>query len=407
MREQRPSVPAVWVAALGNFVLAAATGALFRWGTLHGLPWGLSFVRVRHAHSHLMYFGWVTPTLMLLMAASLPQDKRPRFHRLAGVTVLLGLLAYVPFLLFGYDPVPLGAARVPLATVAASLNMLAWYAFAWAYVHARRGFARSMARSLWDAAIASLVLASLGAWGRALLVALKLQDPFWETALVEWFLVLFSDGWLVLGVLAAAYAGLDPVPRAARWATIGVVLGLAPSALLGVPASLTPFRWRVVAGVGAAMVGMGLLTHVCVLWPRRGLWRLALAFLGVKALAELAAAWPGVAAWAEAQALRIPYLHVELLGFVTLGLIVAAHTTWHPTAERWVRLWAWAVGAVVASLIPLTGLWPPAWRGPWTSEVAWATALFAVVVGMLYTGEVAVRVLGGSRKTLAPREEIR
>ena len=35
-----------------------------------GLPGGLAYVNVRHAHSHLMFFGWVTPALMGLIAAT-------------------------------------------------------------------------------------------------------------------------------------------------------------------------------------------------------------------------------------------------------------------------------------------------------------------------------------------------
>ncbi len=59
-------------AALGCFILAGSTGALFRFGmALGGLPFGLDFGNVRDGHSHLMYFGWVTPALMALIATHL------------------------------------------------------------------------------------------------------------------------------------------------------------------------------------------------------------------------------------------------------------------------------------------------------------------------------------------------
>lgn len=50
-------VARIWKAALVGFIIAGATGSLMRFGMIHGYPAGLQFVNVRHAHSHLMYFG--------------------------------------------------------------------------------------------------------------------------------------------------------------------------------------------------------------------------------------------------------------------------------------------------------------------------------------------------------------
>lgn len=381
-------LPLAWVGALASFVLAAATGALFRWGAFRGLPWGLSFVHVRHAHSHLMYFGWVTPALMLLIAAGLAgTGDEPRFRRLAGAAVLAGLIAYVPFLLYGYEPVAVGRARMPLATIAASVNILIWYAFAWAYVRSRKRHVADTAVRLWDAGVAFMVVASLGAWGRALLVALRVEDPFWQDALVHWFLDLFSDGWFVLALLGVAYRVAPEGTTAPRWAVWVLVLGLPPTFLLGLPVAEVPPMARTVAAAGGIAVALSLLAHVRTLRPRLPKWRLPLAFLVLKALAELALAWPALALWAEAQGLRIPYLHWQLLGFVTLGLVVASEQVGWP-APYW-GYWAWAMGvvAVMLSLVPLTGLWPAAWRGVWAVQLAWAAAVFAAAVALAYTGE--------------------
>ncbi|MCS6826625.1 MAG: hypothetical protein NZ553_08445, partial [Caldilinea sp.] len=51
--------------ALAALTLAAWTGVLMRFGMIYGMPaWAQNFGAVRHAHSHLMYFGWVTLALM-------------------------------------------------------------------------------------------------------------------------------------------------------------------------------------------------------------------------------------------------------------------------------------------------------------------------------------------------------
>lgn len=391
METDRRQATLGWYAALGCFAIAGATGALFRFGLLYGLPTGLQLVNVRHAHSHLMYFGWATPALIALVSTHLARVQGcpdASFRRLTVAMAGLALLAYVPFLLYGYQPVPMGGARLPLATIAASLNILAWYAFAVQYLRVTRGWPRPFPVRLWDAGLVFLGLASLGAWGRAVLAALGAADPFWAAATVHLFLDLFSDGWFVLGLLGIAYALLPgPPPGGARRATALVVIGLPVTFLLGTPTALTPPAWRWVAGAGGVLVGLGLLWHVRLLWPRLGAgWRVALAFLGLKALGELGISVPAVAAWGEANGLRIPYLHWLLLGFVTLGLVAAAAQTWGEVVvpDRWA--FVAAVVVVQASLLPLTGLWPSAPAGRWAFVVAAWAGLLPVGVAAVMLG---------------------
>lgn len=402
MEGGRQPTPKLWFGALGCFVLAGTTGTLFRFGLLYGLPAGLSFINVRHAHSHLMYFGWVTPALMALVGTHLARQSgytRAHFSRVVIVVVGLALLAYVPFLLYGYQPAPVGGGRMPLASIAAALNIVAWYAFVIRYAQVTRGRPRPLPVRLWDAALAFLVLASLGAWGRAVLVTLRVDDPFWEAVLVHLFLDLFSDGWFVLGLLGVAYALLPgPSPDAARWATWLVVVGLPATFLLGVPLSLVPPVARWVAGAAGVLVGLGLLWHIVLLWPRLGRgWQIPLAFLALKAVGGLGDSLPSVAAWAEANGLRIPYLHWLLLGFVTLGLVEAAARTWGESAVRGRRGFTWGVLAVQASLLPLTGLWPPVLTGRWVFlGAAWmallpvGAAAFMLGHGLGRSAEIAV-----------------
>ena len=120
----------------------------------------------------------------------------------------------------------------------------------------------------------------------------------------------------------------------------------------------------------------GLLVAVAVLAPRvGGLWRVALGLLALKASGEVAvAAWPD-GGWAALPAYRILYLHLMLLGFVTLGLVAAARDTWGARATRGAGGMAVAVGLLLVSLVPLTPLWPSVWGGAW---VPWAVAACAL-----------------------------
>ncbi len=380
-----------WLSALFLFILAGSTGVLMRFGLLAGFPWGLQYTNVRHAHSHLMYFGWVTPALMGLMAAWLPAlTGRPlsprlqsRLRTVIGALLLLALGAYGAFLLYGYRPAQIGGLRLPLSTILASLNMIGWYMFIALYRQATRGAARISPLRLWDAALAFLVLASLGAWGVAVTAVFRIHDPLVSAILTHLFLDLFADGWFVLGVLGLASAA-NPAASRHPWAAKSeslLIMGLPVVFLLGIPTNLLPPFVRLIGSVGGLMVGLGLWGQIVVLW--RGAapsWRPALIFLALEATAALAITLPAIARWSDRANLRISYLHWLLLGFVTLGLVTAAQATW---GRPFVRGKGWLVTAVtllILTLIPLTNVWPAAWHGRWTMQLAAWAALGPVLV---------------------------
>ncbi len=380
----------LWLAALGCFVLAALTGALMRWALLVGMPGELQWDNVRHAHSHLMYFSWVTPALIALIAAHISQGGETARARgviwTGWLALLLGLMAYPFFLLYGYAPVPLGSARMPLATIISSLSIFVWYVFIALYARATRDMERTLALRFWDAALVFMVLASFGAWARAALVAMEIESPFLESAAVYLFLGEFSDGWFVLGVLGVAYALF---PRQHQGTAIMgrniMLVGLPVVFLLGVPLQVIIPGLRLIAGFGGILVAIGTLFNVIALWPSTNNhlgWRVAILFLGLKALAQWLATSPAVAMWAESVGLRMPYLHVLLLGFVTLALVSGAEMTWWPRPRP---LSFWMTGAIVlmlASLLPITRVWPAAWGGRWTLEFAAVTSLVPALVAI-------------------------
>lgn len=388
MEKDRCSLRWVWLSALALFILAGTTGALYRFGMLYGLPAGLQLQNVRHAHSHLMYMGWVTPVLMALITARLPAETRRQLPRALpwtiGITLLFALAVYPAFLAYGYEVVEIGDSRLPLAAILSSFNILAWYAFGMLYLRATWNVPRSRPLRLWDAAIGALVLASVGAWARGLVMGMGLESRFLSAATVYLFLDMFAEGWFVLALLGLLYAAY---PRASSLSSLGsrlLVIGLPVTFLLSVPASFMPSWLRIVAGAGGVMVALGLLVHVITLWPHAShfWWRVPLGFLALKALAELGGSVPAIMSWALGAGLRIPYLHVLLLGFVSLGLFAAVRDTWGQESVPG-QYWMIAVVALlIASLLPLTGLWPSALAGRWTLVAAAWIAVGPVVVAI-------------------------
>ncbi len=325
---------------------------------------GFRLTDIRHAHSHLMYFGWVTPVLFALIAgvvqAHLQRDLDRRIRWIIGATFIAALLAYPFFLLYGYRPVDLGVVSMPLSVIAASLNMLVWYAFIIWYARWTRDLERTFSLSLFDLSLAFLFLSTLGAWGLAFLQPLGLESHVWSASLTHFFLDLFSEGWMVLAVLGVAYSHLAPTASGRGWGIVLVAIGLPLMFMLGMPGSLVDDTMRIVARGGAALAGVGLLALTApLLWRlpvgrERWLWGLPLGLLALKLVAQILASLPPDLWW-EISHLRVFYMHLLLLGVVSLGLVGCAAGLWGTAT---VRGWRWFFGAAVlilASLLPVAG----------------------------------------------------
>jgi hypothetical protein len=383
--------------ALGVFLLAGSTGAWLRFGVTAGFPLGLQYTNIRHAHSHLMYFGWVTPALMVLILINLerlaPQPLPHAFQHIIHYTFGAALLAYAAFLPNGYRPTVIGGLALPLSVMAAGLNVVGWYAFIWQYIKFTKGAPRTLTLRLWDAALTFMGLASLGGWGLPLLTLLQLEDPLISMALTHLFLDIFADGWFVLAMLGIIYTTVPTAanePRARRSHEL-MIVGLPALFLLGIPTHVVSGPLRLIGSIGGLLVSLGLLGHLSVLWRRvAASWRLPLFFLGLKAVTLLIIVIPAVAAWAERSGLRVPYLHWLLLGFVTLGLVTAALAEEPQSVARYQRWFVAAVVALQVTLLPLTQLWPVAWRGRWVLTAAAWGALAPVLVGLLMLTAVVI-----------------
>ncbi|MFP4598319.1 MAG: hypothetical protein ACLFVJ_08705 [Persicimonas sp.] len=396
-----------WQAALACFVIAALAGALFRFGLVAGgLPFELTFDNVRRAHSHLMFFSWVTPALMALMVVRLDRhlaiasDRagsgrassgqtgfgRPMYAVLA-VNIVLGLASFVPFLLDGYGTTSVFGVSMPLTIILSTLSIFAWYAFAWLYWRKRRTLERTTSLALWDLAVVALVISSLGTWVRGAQMGMGVEDPFWTNGSVHFFLGLFSDGWLAVGAMGLVWDHLKPsgggaaFEGARRWLTALIVVGLPLTFVLGMPSRIVPADLWALAGVAGLIAGAGFVGHAVLLWRsarerEAGLWKLAIGALGLKGLAQMLFIVAPLAVWAEGAGLRLMYLHLLFLGFVTLVLLESARLSLRNIRVQHLRLMQASVVVLLVAMLPTTGLWPASLIG---KPSLWLTAVGSLV----------------------------
>ncbi len=408
----------VWGLALGCFVLAAGTGAYYRLKLVYPLPGVLEYVR--HAHSHLMFFSWVTPVLVLLVGAYLAREgMRPRlFGFTAALAAFSGLATYLPFLKSGYHLMVVGSKALPISMMVSGGNGVAWYLFVVAYVVATWRVRRRPELRLLDGAVAMIVISTVAIGGLAYLgMSGQVARPL-MLALVDWFLTCFADGWFGLAVLALAArhapsAGLSRTPVGLlTWALVASI-GVRSAARFGTDG----LGWQWPAGfdaVASAVAALAWLLLVRAVWPvaaKAGLrgstsWlrQLALALIALKGTVELAGALPAVRAELMAAPFHVFFLHAFLLGAVSFALVYGVRTTIGPTAFKGATAFIVAVGVMVGTLVTLTPVWPSALSGPWVLYATAVTSLGPLLVAL----QALLRLdLGSGSRARRPRAAAR
>ncbi len=405
----------VWGVSMASFVLAASTGTYYRFSLIYRLPGVLEYIR--HAHSHLMFFSWITPPLMLLVGAHLSGRglRTKGFGLAAALAVFGGLLTYLPFLKTGYHMLSLGGGKpLPISMFASGANGIAWYLFVALYVAATWRVKRWPVLRLFDGAVALLVVATVAIGGLAMLGATgQVQRPL-MLALVDWFLTAFADGWFGLAIVGlAAWHGAQR--RLARRP-----IGLLVWALVAAIAVRSAARFAV-AGLGWAWAGgadasastvaaLVWLVLVHAVWPPAEprpaqlsgatLWlrQLALALIAIKGVVEFSGAVPAAREWLFAVPLHVFFLHAFLLGAVSLGLIYAMRVTLGASTFRGAWAFVAAVAMMLGALVTLTPVWPSALAGPW---VLYATAITSIGP-VLVVAFSLIRLDFGSATTARP-----
>ena len=394
----------VLLISLGALVIAAWTGVLMRFGMVYGFPgWAQNFGAIRHAHSHLMYFGWVTLALMAMIWQRLPAltgRPLPRCVRWQmAATAIMALLSFPAFWANGYGLTQIGPARLPLGSMVAAWNGLTWFVFIWLYVRATRGLAmRPAAVQLWDWALVLLLLASGGALGLMVLVFTRADNPFLQQFFLHQFLDLFAVGWFSLALLGVLWSMVEEPLR--RLPTFSLALLVTPTFLLGMsPGSLSPLLFWVaaLANAGAALL---LAAHGVALWHRRDelapMLAPALAGLGVIMLVAGALLLPGLWDQNAGGQMRVFYLHNFLLLWIStalLGAVEASIAGIRQATLRWINaVWVIGVAGMVAALFglalaPQLGLR----QLPWLHGAAWASLFVATAATALWVLAVVQR----------------
>lgn len=354
----------VWQLSLLSFIIAAVTGFLYRYGMLYPMADSLNFANIRHAHSHLMFFNWVSPPVMIWIASQLVPSSDTRtltkFNSCFYVMIFLGFLSYPFFLLYGYHSVPVGSASMPLAAIISGLVMITWYWYGALYFKLRKTEGTSLPFLFYDSALIALFISSLGAWGVSIFQFTPVDSPLISSAMTHFFLGVFTEGWAVLGILGIMWhkSEITNIPINSGWLWQPILFG----SMLIFPFSLsesaiTP-AMHYTAKIGATLVAASLALNLYLFFKSGSfkgfIWKTILGLFVVKVLFQITVVLPA-GIWPAEHGLRVLYLHLLLLGIVSPLLI----HVFYPNRYALSKITFTAlVLLVLLSLGMISGYWP-------------------------------------------------
>ena len=312
------------------FVIAAGIGVFLRGHLIS--PWeNVNYRFVLHAHSHLMFLGWVFNVLFLAYVYKhIPKLRRKVFTWLFYVLQVLVIGMMISFPLQGY-----GVYSIILST----LHTLAAVVFIVCFFRETGHLASA---SLWFARASLLffVLSSAGPFSLGYIMATGLGQTQWYYFSVYYYLHFQYNGFFVLGVFSLFFQlieskgvspGISASIRMGRWLAYSAIPAYSLSVLWAKPGNL----YNIVGAASAIAQIVALFMFLVILARYRSelvaglrpisrfyLWLVLVAFAS-KLFLQMISAHPYITqlAW-EFRPWVIAYLHLVLLGVVTLFLLI-------------------------------------------------------------------------------------
>lgn len=345
-----PQLPVMQLAAnlvrwtLFNLILVALLGLLLRAVPL--LPhFPLQYKNLLHGHSHAAFGGWIIPLLLALMLQTFPQlAAAVAYRHWRNIASMLLVAAYGMLLSFpvqGYGAVSIAFSTLSLAAVC-YLAVVVCKALSRLPHHTAYGFLK------WGLLYG--VLAALGPLATGPIIAMGYQgSPLYYNA-IYFYLHFTYNGLFVFAVLALWYGNRRQVQNS-NGDKVLLLLNAAciPAYALSLLWNKPPLLLHVVGGI-AGLLQLAAVYYLLrdAAWIARAkgwvriLLVLALASFVLKNVLQALSALPAVAEQAALHRnLVIAYLHLVLVGFVSLALIAQVLRLFALTINRTLSFGLW------------------------------------------------------------------
>jgi hypothetical protein len=314
----------LWFTLL-NFFIVASIGVLLRAVPVFG-PFYLSYQNILHGHSHFAFGGWVSPLLVWMILSAFPNLKRGiRFVHWRNVILILLVSAYGMLLTFPFQ------GYAPASILFSTLSMAGTFYLSFILWKALR-FQQNTSSLLLKGAAFFLVISSIGPLATIPIISSgNGGTPLYYNAIYT-YLHFQYNGWFMFAIMAILYKRLEKeeLNRSGNFVYVTMFIGC----LLTLPLS---FLWsnpgviyNIVGATGVVVQITGVILFLkdqIRLKERdqfvRKMHAVVFTVLVIKCILQLLTAVPDMAGFVYSnRALIIAYLHMVLLGFVSLfGLV--------------------------------------------------------------------------------------
>ncbi len=318
--------------ALVNLLIVAGLGVILRYKILYPLPF-IDQKHLLHGHSHFAFAGWITQGIMTLLVAYLAKQtgasiyKKYRWLLFANLFTAYGMLIAFPIQGYGLYSIIFSTASVFVS-----------YVFAVFYWRDLNRLNKKCPSHLgFKAAVLFNAVSSVGVFGLASMMITKTVHQNWYLAAEYFYLHFQYNGWFFFSCLGLFTAFISRFALPA--ASLKKIFWL--FAFAAVPAYFLSTLWMplpiwvyilVVIAAFAQLAGWIWLVYIL-----RSTWqqlknnfsataKYILAFsavaLSAKLLLQLGSTLPSLSNLAFGfRPIVIGYLHLVLLGFITLFLV--------------------------------------------------------------------------------------
>jgi hypothetical protein len=311
-----------------NFLLAALLGVMLRYYFIHPVP-GFNYKNWLQVHSHVMFLGWITLALFVMIIRKLSQARSQMFKFSIVIFQLSVLALFISFPAGGY-----GIGSVIALTICMAASILVMINIfkgskeddhiGWKYIKSGLFF---------------MVFSCLGPLALGPITALGMKNTPWHDFAIYFYLHFQYNGWFFLAIL-----GLVILDLPAAWMKNNLNFLQNGWYLPIVAVFLTYFLslldhgysllFNLLGGLGAA----AQLTYVILflvkikrsatesdgLFSGKGSWlfQLSIMALLLKLCLQLLSALPVLASFAFSHRnIIIAFLHLTLIGFVSFFIL--------------------------------------------------------------------------------------
>ncbi len=338
--ERRSVIKIAVFFSLFNFFLIAVLGLAFRLFPVFSFQ-GFHYQNWLQVHSHAAFLGWVYTGLSVLLWHAFTADDPRLNKKFAIITAFLQIPVFGMYFSFpteGYGP---------WSIIFLSIHLIL-FIYLMAFVFRHSSVRKNTSFVLFKIAFWFMVLSAAGPVALGPISVMGLKNTHWYQAAIYFYLHFQYNGWFTIALFALLLHSVEKTGVVLRRSeTLRLAWIFILGTLLTYSLSLMGFDPEPVnyipGGLGVILetVGIGFILHKYFRfkYPLEShdttlnmLGGLILFFLALKLLAQFFTAFPAIVDFAYTRRdLVVAYLHLSLLGFISLGIF------WFYGRNQWIN----------------------------------------------------------------------